>query len=200
MKKFLNIEKKWRKNNEENDNIEEDNYQENENILKYKRKYKKMNKKEKYENKSNEYLKDRKIFKNNKKLKLKKEKSQLNKIDSKENIKYIFNNRNFIDDFIINKNLTNNLEYKRRYILKHIENINFKFNKNYIIFFYDIILNIILLFSQLIICNNRKIELASSYINLKIKGTGNINIYSESYRFKPDIVILIIKLTILKMK
>ena len=54
-----------------------------------------------------------------------------------------------------------------------------KSNKIFIAYFYDIILKIILL-SLFIKCNQRKIELAYSYINLKIQGTGNINIFSPS--------------------
>ena len=55
-------------------------------------------------------------------------------------------------------------------------------------YFYYIILNIIF-FSQFIKCYNRKIELASSYIFLKVIGNGNINIYNQDFCGpKPNIV------------
>jgi len=104
----------------------------------------------------------------------------------KKIIYYIYNNsdqikiNNLIDDFIINKNITNNLEIKRKYKTKHIEKNKIEFNKIYIISFYYIILNIIL-FSHFIKCYNRNIIFASSYIKLKTNGTGDINIFSQYF-------------------
>ena len=81
------------------------------------------------------------------------------------------------NDNIENENILENIKIKRK------EKI-YKFNIIYII-----ILNIIF-FSQFIKCYNRKIELASSYINLKIIGNGTINIYYNYYsnRYRPEIV------------
>ena len=83
---------------------------------------------------------------------------------------------------IKNKNILENIIIKRKE-----KKYNIIFNIIYIIYFYYIILNNI--FSQFIKCYNRKIELASSYINLKVNGTGDINIFSQYYSGKwPDIV------------
>ena len=53
-------------------------------------------------------------------------------------------------------------------------------------------------FSNFIKCNHRKIELSLSYINLKIKGSGDIKIYSDEYKGDiPDVITInnIINLT-----
>ena len=59
-----------------------------------------------------------------------------------------------------------------------------KFKTIYITYFYILILHIFF-FQKYIKCYNRKIELKSSYINLKTKGTGEINIFSNSL-YKSD--------------
>ena len=65
-----------------------------------------------------------------------------------------------------------------------------KYNRiNYIYIFVTIFTFI--LFSQFSKCFNRKNEMASSLINLKTKGVGNISIYSKSFKgTKPNIVII----------
>ena len=75
---------------------------------------------------------------------------------------------------------------KKNFSLEKYFKYSIKYNKAYIIFFYEIILNI-LCFSQLIKCNSRKIELAFSFINIKTKGTGAIKIYGNG-AIKPNIV------------
>ena len=102
--------------------------------MNYKRKNKFLNKKEKYENEFNINLENRKKERNNEKLK-----------SNKESINII---SFFIDDFILNKNLQNNLEIKRRYIIKHIEKNKFKFININIISFFAIKLNIIFFFLE----------------------------------------------------
>ena len=65
-----------------------------------------------------------------------------------------------------------------------------KLNMIYMFLFYDIILNIIF-FSLFIKCNHKKIISASSYINVKIRGTDEINVYSKLYYGnKPNIIII----------
>ena len=86
----------------------------------------------------------------------------------------------YADDLIENKKLPNNLEIQGRYMAKFLTNYNNKFNKIYIISFYVIILNIIF-FPKCIKCCHKKIEIASSYINLKTKGIGYINIFSKNF-------------------
>ena len=132
--------------------------QEKENTNNYRKKTNNLNKNEIYKNDVNEYSENKKKEKNN-------------KIIGKQRIKV-----NNIDNFKENKNISDNLNIKRKE--KKYKN---KFIRYYIISYYNIILNIIL-FSKFIKCNYRKIELASYQINLKINGTGKINIYSSSYR------------------
>ena len=101
---------------------------------------------------------------------------------------YKLNGNNCIDDFKVNK-LENNLEIKKN-IEKNNENNIIKFNNIYNISYF-IIISYLVIFSQFIKCNNRKIELASSYIKLKTNGTGAIKLYSNIYQnLKPDIVII----------
>ena len=77
----------------------------------------------------------------------------------------------------------NNHEIKRRYMKN-------KSNKLFTVYFYDIILNIIIL-SLFIKCNSRKIINAYSYINLKIKGTNEINIYFKLFPgIRPNVIII----------
>ena len=83
------------------------------------------------------------------------------------------------NDFVENKYVLNNIKIQKRYI----NNNKNKYNKIYIIYFCLFIISKIF-FSQNIKCDN---DFASSYINLKIKGTGNIKILSDSYHGKsPD--------------
>ena len=101
---------------------------------------------------------------------------------------YKFNGNNCIDDFKVNK-LENNLEIKKN-IEKNNENNIIKFNNIYNISYF-IIISYLVIFSHFIKCNDRKIELASSYIKLKTNGTGAIKLYSNIYQnLKPDIVII----------
>ena len=167
----------------------------------------KFNKKEKYDNMPNINLENRKKVNNNKMYKKskfdeKKEKTQISKrykkkmmrmkkkIRNKTYIRKKFNilfENYYIDDSIEKKNQLNNLKIQRRYKKKSKD----KCNKIYIIYLYFFIISKIF-FSQFIKCYNRKIELATSYINLKINGTGNMKIYSENYLSeKPDIIIII---------
>ena len=142
--------------------------QENENKNNYKRKNIKLNKNEIYENNPNEYYEE-----NNKKLKLN---------DVYIN-KYKLCRNDYLDDFIDNKNILENIKIKRKE-----RKYKIKYYRINIIYFYYIMLNIVL-FSQYVKCYKRKIELAYSYINLKIIGNGTINIYSNFYNGdKPDIV------------
>ena len=69
------------------------------------------------------------------------------------------------DDFKEKKKLSNNINIQKKYISKFLIKYGIKSNKIFIAYFYDIILKIILL-SLFIKCNQRKIELAYSYINL----------------------------------
>ena len=82
------------------------------------------------------------------------------------------NENYYINNLIENKNISNNT--KRRYMKINKD----KYNKKCIIYYYLFIFNNIF-FSQFIKSNYRKIELESSYVNLKINGTGNINILSS---------------------
>ena len=83
------------------------------------------------------------------------------------------------NDFVENKYVLNNIKIQKRYI----SNNKNKYNKIYIIYFCLFIISKIF-FSQNIKCDN---DFASSYINLKIKGTGNIKILSDFYKGKsPD--------------
>ena len=83
------------------------------------------------------------------------------------------------NDFVENKYVLNNIKIQKRYI----NNNKNKYNKIYIIYFCLFIISKIF-FSQFIKCDN---DFASSYINLKIKGTGNIKILSDFYKGKsPD--------------
>ena len=83
------------------------------------------------------------------------------------------------NDFVENKYVLNNIKIQKRYI----SNNKNKYNKIYIIYFCLFIISKIF-FSQNIKCDN---DFASSYINLKIKGTGNIKILSDGYEGKsPD--------------
>ena len=84
------------------------------------------------------------------------------------------------NDFVENKYVLNNIKIQKRYI----SNNKNKYNKIYIIYFCLFIISKIF-FSQFIKCDND--FASSSCINLKIKGTGNIKILSDSYEGKsPD--------------
>ena len=160
----------------------------------YKGKDKIFNNKEKYEKESNINLEEGK--KGKLKLEKNKEKIQTNK---KGNIKDNKDERNifeydgydkfykkyYIDNFIENKYLPDDLNIKRRYI-KMNKN---KYNKFHFIYFYFIIINITF-FLQFINCNHRKIEFTSSYIKLKTNGTGYIRILNANYyqKNKPSVI------------
>ena len=151
-----------------NDHLEENRYKENGKKNNSLGKDRKLDENEIWENVSNECFKDDKKGKNNKnnkKLKFEENNLFINKFKLYENC--------YIDDFIENNNLLENIKNKRK-----DKKYNIKFNIIYIIYFYYIILNIIF-FSQFIKCYNRKIELDYSYINLKIIGNGDINIFSN---------------------
>ena len=173
---------------ETNNNLEEDNSQEKENKMNYKRKDSKLNKKEKYENESNINLEDEKkeIIQTNKKIievEDKYEKKLEKKIYEDKN-HYKFYSNYSMDDYIENEYLLNNKNIKRRYK----ENNKNKYSIIYILYFYYFIIAKIFS-SQFIKCCHRKIELSSSYINLKINATGIINIYSNEYLAeKPNII------------
>ena len=160
--KFCSYAKDKKNSNEKNNmnkNIKEYRTQKNENKNNYKIKNNKLKKNEIYENKPNKYYEDIK------KIKLKENNIYKRKL-------YI---NDYIDDYIDNKNKLENIKIKKKK--------KYKFNIIYII-----ILNIIF-FSQFIKCFNRKIELASSYINLKVIGNGTIIIYSNDFNEeKPNIV------------
>ena len=166
--------------NDTNDHLEEYRYKENGKKINNKEKDRKLDENEIYENVSNECFKDDKKGKNNKKNKI------LKFVENNINInKFKLYENCYIDDFIENNNLLENI--KNNSIDKKYK---IKFKRIYIIYFYYIILNIIF-FSQLIKCYDRKIELAYSYINLKIIGNGDINIFSNDYyEDKPNIVII----------
>ena len=170
-KKFFECSKEGKnkeQKKEANSNLEEDNSQEKENKINYKRKDSKLNKKEKYENESNIKLEDEKKqkIKTNKKIiegKDKYEKKLENKIYEDKNY-YKFYGNYSMDDFIENEYLLKNKNIKRRYK----ENNKNKYYIVYILYFYYFII-IKIFSSQFIKCCHRKKELSSSYINLKIK-------------------------------
>ena len=176
IEKFYNYLKDG-KNREEknnmNEHLEEYRSQENEIKNNHKIKNNKLNKNEIYENTSNKYFEN---IKNNKNLKLNENNKYVNKC--------ILYRNNYIDDFIENKKILENIKIKRKE-----KKYKIKFNIIYIFYFYNIILNIIF-FSQYIKCYIKKIEFASSYINLKTKGKGEIHIYSYSFPVseRPNIV------------
>ena len=166
--------------NVKNDYSEEDISKEKENITAHKEKNQKLNKKEKNEN---DLIKG---IENGEKEKLEKEKekSLINKKiiegddeDEKNgnNNAYIYRKyykffeNFFFDSYKENKNLINHLKIRRRY-MKRNKN---KLNKILINLFYFFIM-VKNFFSQFINYYHRKIEFTSSYINLKINGTGNI--------------------------
>ena len=145
-------------------------------------KYKVKNKEKKGKNKEQKYYlndnsaEDLILVKNNKNIYNEKIKNKV--FENKENNIYkgkkankLYSN-NYINDFIENK--SNNI--KRRYMKINKD----KYNIIYIIYFYLFIISKIF-FSQYIKCNYRKIEYEYSYINLKINGTGDINILSSLF-------------------
>ena len=136
-----------------NDHIEEYKFHEKENKNNCKTKNNKLNKNEIYDNKANKSSED---IKNNKKLKIKEKDIIINKCKLYRN--------DYIDTSIENENI---LENKKINIKE--KKYKIKFNIIYTIYFYYIILGIIF-FSQFIKCYNRKIKLASTYINLKVIG------------------------------
>ena len=130
----------------------------------------KLYKKQKYENEPMKCFEDGKNEKNNKRLKLEKKKEKMG------------------NNFNENKAMLNNLNIQRNYN----KNNKDKFNGIFIYFFYLFIINEIL-FSQFIKCNHRKIKFSSSYIKLKTKGTGTIQLYYQKSinfapSYKPDII------------
>ena len=176
---YSKLEKNKEQKNYVNNNIEEDNTQENEKKMNYKKIDEKLNKKEIYENKSKinlEDVKKEKININNKIIEGEdKDEKQENKIYEYKNY-YKFDGKFFMDDFTENEYRLNN---------KNIKKGNMKNNKNkyyiiYILYFYYLfIINIFS--SKFIKCYHRKIELSSSYINLKINATGELKILSDKY-------------------
>ena len=92
-------------------------------------------------------------------------------------------NDNFFqkEKFIVNKSINSqniNTKIIQKDSIKKVSNIKY------------IILNIIF-FSLFIKCNHKKIISASSYINVKIRGTDEINAYSKLYYGnKPNIIII----------
>ena len=95
-------------------------------------------------------------------------------------IEYINNKKN-------KTQILDNLKIRRRYIKINKD----KYNKIYSIYFYIFIICKIFIL-QFIKCNNRKIELASSYIKLKTNGTGQIKILNDIFfnKYKPNIIII----------
>ena len=162
--KFCNYAKNGKncdEKNNMNDHLEGSRYKENGKKINNLGSDRKFDENEICENVPNECFKDDKKGKNNKKnKKIKFEENNLfiNKFKLYENC--------YIDNFIENNNLLENIKNKRK-----DKKYKIKFNIIYIIYFYYIILNIIF-FSQFIKCYNRKIELDYSYINLKIIGNG----------------------------
>ena len=167
MHNYAKDEKNREEKNNMNVQLEEYISQENKNKNNYKRKINKLNKNEIYENKSKEYYEN---IKNN--IKLNENSIYINK--------YKLYTNYYIDAIIENKNVLENIKIKEK-------KYKSKFNRIYIMYFYYIILNIIF-FSQFIKCYNRKIELASSYIYLKVIGNGTIDIYYSYCDQKPNIV------------
>ena len=194
--------KRKKYNNDENNNSEEDtNSQEKENKCYHIGKNKKFNKKETC---GNDYIKNlntrKKIFgKNNVNTEILKNNKNVhdeNELKRKKNIYslgklYKLNTNYYVYNFIENKNIENYLKIQRRFIAEFASKYKIKLNKIYIISFYVIISNIVF-FSYFIKCTHRKIELSSSYINLKIIGTGYIKIFSSDFQKDnyPDILII----------
>ena len=182
--KFFNYSKDGKNIKEKNniyDHLEEYKSHEKDNKINYKTKNNEFNKNEIYDNEANKYSED---IKNNKKLKLKENDMIINKCKLYRN--------DYIDTFIEKKNILENKKIKTKE-----KKYKIKFNIIYIIYFYYIILGIIF-FSQFIKCYNRKIKLASTYINLKVIGKGRTKIYEGAYAgIRPNFVILnnIINLT-----
>ena len=172
--KYAKEEKNREQKNNMNGHSEKYRSHEKENEKNFKTKINKLNNNEIYINEFNEYSEDGKNNENGEKSKRKENNICINKCKLYENT--------YIDGFKENKNISDNLKIKRKE--KKYKN---KFIRYYIISFYNIILNIIL-FSQFIKCNYRKIELASYQINLKTNGTGKINIYYSSYRVDKIII------------
>ena len=77
------------------------------------------------------------------------------------------------------KNIKNKRQEKKEKI---------KLNLIYIIFFNYIILNVIFL-SHFTKCYNSKIKLAYSYINLKVIGKGDINIYNDYVASRDNVLL-----------
>ena len=80
----------------------------------------------------------------------------------------------------INRNDIREENIQRNYIIEFLVKCMIKLNKINIISLYVFILNISF-FIQFVECNHRKIELFSSYINLKTIGTGQIRVFSSYY-------------------
>lgn len=152
---YIKKGKKRAKKNYEKYMLEENCSQEKENSNNYKRKNKKFNRNERYENTPNELFENEK---NNKKMKFEKECEKL----------------------CINRNYIREENIQRNYIIEFLVKCMIKLNKINIISLYVFILNISF-FIQFVECNHRKIELFSSYINLKTIGTGQIRVFSSYY-------------------
>ena len=145
----------------------------NNNIIKNNKLYKKQ----KYENEPMKCFEDGKIEKNNKKLKLEKKNEKM--------VNNYYASKSY-NNFNEDKAMLNNLNLQKKYNKKNKD----KFNEIHIHFFYLFII-IEILFSQFIKCNQREIKFASSYIKLKTKGTGYIQLYYQGFlssRYKPSII------------
>ena len=162
-----------------------------------------------YENESNLYFEDGKINNNNKKLEKNKEKIQTSKKrierddkDEKNIGKNIYEYKyhyNFYENYKRdtckeNKEMLDNLKIQR------IQRKYTKNNKNKIYNFYIFLFIISKVFlSHFIKCSHRKIELSSSYINLKTMGSRDIKVYSDEYKGdKPDVIIINNKINLTK--
>ena len=125
----------------------------------------------------------------------KENKNNYNRKNNKLNKNKIFENKpnDISEDIKNNKKLKNNFFYENKNILANIKikgnekKYKIKLNIIYIIYFHYIILNAIF-FSQFIKCSNRKIELSSSFINLKVIGNGGMNLYSFLCSERPNLV------------
>ena len=80
----------------------------------------------------------------------------------------------------INRNDIKEENIQRNYIIEFLVKCMIKLNKINIISLYVFILNLSF-FIQFVECNHRKIELFSSYINLKTIGTGQIRVFSSYF-------------------
>ena len=128
------------------------------------------------DNKNNNYIRNNNKLNKNKihSNKDSENEEQKNKIENKthkEKKNFKLNENNSIEV----KSLLNNIKIQRKEKIYQI-----KFNRIYIIYYYVIFLQIMLI-SQFIKCNKKNFELSYSYINLKIKANGYTNIFSESF-------------------